>query len=75
MKSEVAQLRKQLDEEYEAMQRGLNGIAVGTARHAIIQARMGRIGACHEKLTHLVGAEQAIAITYASYASHVEVQR
>ncbi len=38
--SEIAQLRQQIVEEYEAMKRGLSGFAWGTAKHAFIDASM-----------------------------------
>jgi hypothetical protein len=60
--SEFARLLKQIDEEYQASKRGLQGFSSGTARHDFIQARAENIGKCHEKLTELVGPEEAISI-------------
>ncbi|MBV9228300.1 MAG: hypothetical protein JOZ18_03215 [Chloroflexi bacterium] len=62
MASEVARLRAQIAAEYEAASRGLHGLAEGTARHAIITARMERMSECVSKLASLVGIEQAAAI-------------
>ena len=59
---EVARLMRQIEQEYEAAQRGLSGLAAGTARHEFITARMEHIGACHESLKQLVGEQQASAI-------------
>ena len=60
--SEIAEIRQQIQAEYEAAQQGLSGLASGTTRHAYIQARTENIGKCHEKLVKLVGADQAISI-------------
>ena len=46
--SEVARLRRRIEEEYEAAERAMHGYAV-TARHEFITARMEKIGACHEQ--------------------------
>ena len=37
--SDVLRLKRQIDNEYETAQRGLHGLASGTARHDFIQAR------------------------------------
>ncbi len=60
--SEVARLKQQIEEEYEAAQRGLNGLASGTARHEFITAKMERIAVAHEKLIELVGPEEAVSL-------------
>lgn len=57
--SEIARLREQIAQEYEAALRALSGIAYGTAKHQFITARMERIGTCHEALKHLVGEREA----------------
>jgi len=62
MSSEVARLRRQIEEEYEAAQRALYGFAEGTARHQIINARMARVGGYVDDLAALVGIEKAAAI-------------
>jgi hypothetical protein len=62
MKSEIAQIRIQIQSEYEAAKQGLSGLATGTARHDFITARTAKIGILHEKLADLVGPEQAIAM-------------
>ncbi len=61
-KSEVACQLEQIKEEYEAAQRGLSGLAQGTARHAFISAKMQRMRQIHEELQRLVGTEQAIRL-------------
>ncbi|GLV59040.1 hypothetical protein KDH_58680 [Dictyobacter sp. S3.2.2.5] len=57
--SEVALLRKKILEEYEAMERGLTGLASGTAKHAFIDARMRRVDRYHDQLMQYVGETEA----------------
>jgi hypothetical protein len=61
-KSEVARLRQQIEDEHEAAQRGLSGIASGFARHDFITKRCENIARAHEQLITLVGPDTAIAI-------------
>jgi hypothetical protein len=58
-KSEVARLMRQIEQEYEAAQRGLYGFASGAARHEFINAKVENIGRCHEHLKTLVGEQEA----------------
>jgi hypothetical protein len=60
-RSEVARLLSQISAEYEAAQRGLSGLAYGTARHEFITARMENMGQLHTELHSLVG-DAAIAM-------------
>jgi hypothetical protein len=60
--SEVARLREQIRLEHEAAQRGLYGIAQGTAQHVFITQRMENIAAYHKVLTQLTGEHEAIKI-------------
>ena len=60
--SEVAQIRAQIQAEYEAAKQGLSEFASGTARHDFISAKTTNIGKCHEQLVELLGPEQAISI-------------
>lgn len=57
--SEVAQLRQRIVEEYEAMKQGLSGLALGTAQHAFIDARMKRVDLYCDQLAHHVGEQEA----------------
>jgi len=57
--SEVARLRLQIDEEYEAAHKGLCGLATGVARHEFIHARMERINGYYKRLVLLVGEDDA----------------
>ncbi len=60
--SEVARLLLQIQQEYQAGQHALTGLASGVARHDFIQTKTENIGKCHELLIELVGPEQAISI-------------
>jgi hypothetical protein len=60
-RSEVARLLTQISAEYEAAKRGLSDLALGTARHDFITARMEQVGALHTELHTLVG-DVAIAM-------------
>ncbi|MBO0779859.1 MAG: hypothetical protein J2P37_13635 [Ktedonobacteraceae bacterium] len=66
-KSEVAQLRQQILDEYEAMQRGLNGLALGTASHTFIDARMRKVDAYYARLSKQLGEQEASQIIYELY--------
>ncbi len=57
--STVARLRKQIEAEYLAAQRGLEGLAA-VARHEYITAKMENMDRCHQQLAKLVGEERAI---------------
>lgn len=70
-KSEIARFRQQLEEETEALKRGLYGPALGTARHDFINARMCRIDEIHEALVPLVG-EKATLTVYEHYERAVD---
>lgn len=57
--SEIARLREQIAEEYEAMKRGLTGLAWGTAKHNFIDMRMKRVDHYREQLVNYVGEHEA----------------
>ncbi|HLG75858.1 MAG TPA: hypothetical protein VKX46_05555 [Ktedonobacteraceae bacterium] len=59
--SEVARLRRQIELEYMAAARGLEGYA-HAARHDFIETRMSNLGACHQQLAGLIGEHEAIRI-------------
>lgn len=59
--SEIANLRQQIENEAEAMKRGLNGYAT-VGKHEIIANHYQAIGNCHQQLTDIVGPKEAIAI-------------
>jgi hypothetical protein len=54
-KSEVARVLEQIELEFQAAQRGLYGLAVGTAKHQFITNKMEQMGKLHEKLQTMVG--------------------
>ena len=57
--SEVAQLRQKIIEEYEAMKRGLSGLASGSAQHAFINARLRRVDDYYNQLAQHIGQQDA----------------
>ena len=59
--SEVASLLSRITAEYEAAQRGLSGLAYGTAQHEFISARMEKMGELHSELRSIVG-DSAMAL-------------
>jgi hypothetical protein len=67
-KSEVAQLRQRITEEYEAMKQGLTGFAWGSAKHAFIDARMKRVDGYYDQLAQYVGAQEATQTVCELYA-------
>ena len=60
--SEVMRLMQQITAEYTAAKAGLSGLALGTAQHTFITARLENIGRCQEQLSALVGKEQAVKL-------------
>ena len=69
-KSEIACLLEQIKQQQEAAERGLSGLAQGTARHKFISAKMERIGQIHEELQRLVGPEQATELVTETLQAH-----
>lgn len=63
LKSEVAQLKKQIEREYESARQGLVGFA-SVARHTFINAKMERVASYHEQLKKCVGEAEAVKILY-----------
>ncbi|MEO6892189.1 MAG: hypothetical protein ABI324_24655 [Ktedonobacteraceae bacterium] len=59
--SEVARLRSQIEAEYTAAQRGLQGLAE-VARHQFITTRMENMGRYHRRLVKIVGDAEATEI-------------
>nr|BBH95358.1 hypothetical protein KTA_35570 [Thermogemmatispora argillosa] len=64
--SEVARLRRQIEEEYAAALWGLRGLACW-ARHDFINARMGRLAELEEALSAHIGLERAQEEMAAAY--------
>ncbi len=65
--SEVARIRCQIEQELEAMQRGMYGLAAGKARHTFIRIQMDRLDSCRTTLAGYVGEAEATKIVYALY--------
>lgn len=71
--SEVAQIRQRIANEALTATLGLCGLAVGTARHAFINARTENMGKDLDELTQVLGSRDEaldIAITAMSSAEH-----
>ncbi len=62
METELRRLLRQIEEEYDAAYRGMNGFSSGTTRHAFINARMENIDKCRVELAKLVGEEEALRL-------------
>ncbi len=60
--SEIAQLRERIALECQASWAALYALNSGTAQHQFISARFKRMEQCHQRLTQLVGEEQATDI-------------
>ncbi|HAE81917.1 MAG TPA: hypothetical protein DCK85_00905 [Ktedonobacter sp.] len=60
-----------MDLEYEAAQQGITGLAVGTARHDFINARMEQVAVYQEQLATCVGETEATRLIYDHYAQHI----
>ncbi len=71
-RSEVAQLKQQIESELVSMQRGLNGLALGTARHSFIHARMERVSTCQDILAQYLGEHAATQIVCQMYTHSME---
>ncbi len=72
--SEVARLLQQIDMEYEAAQRGLEGMAI-TARHDFITARMENIAQHHRSLAQLIDIDEVRALILGQSAQEKEEKR
>lgn len=57
--SEMAKLLRQFDEEFEAAQQGLLGLAQGTPQHEFITKRMEGMEAAREGIEKIVGPDEA----------------
>ena len=68
--SEIARLRRQIEEECEAMRLALYGYAV-VASHEIIEHRYNSLGKRQEELEQFVGREEANNIVVEIYAKVV----
>ena len=69
MRSEIAQIKQQIIDEYLAGQRGLAGLACGAARHEFITRRMENMCRCQQELETLIGQEQTRHIMIETFAA------
>jgi hypothetical protein len=69
--SEAADLRQNIELEYEAMQRAMTAFAEGTARHAFITARMDGVGHYQQALAVHIGKEAAGKFVFERYLAAV----
>jgi hypothetical protein len=60
--SEVARLMEQIRAEHESAQRGLTGIAEGTARHVFIHAHIERMWKLKDELGKELSDAEALSI-------------
>lgn len=65
--SEVARIRRQIEEEIESLQRGLYGLSFGTSRHDFINRRMHSVGSYQTQLADVVGENEADEMVYTLY--------
>lgn len=68
MDSDVARLRRRIEQECAALRLALDGFAV-SASHEAITARYNRLGTCQEELEQLVGprAHEIVCEVYTRY--------
>jgi hypothetical protein len=69
--SEVAELRKRIEQETRAMHQLMYGPAI-VGRHDVINQKVSTLGVYHKQLTNLVGEEQAGAILGQVYTDAME---
>jgi hypothetical protein len=72
--SEVAELRRRIELECEAMQRAMTGFAVGVSLHQFICKRMECIGRYQQRLADYVGEDEANNIVGELYYVAMEGQ-
>ena len=60
--SEIARLREAIRAEYEAAQRGLTGLALGTSQHELIIARMENLTRRVDELRQVAGEEEVMQV-------------
>lgn len=58
MESEIALLKRRIEQECEALRQALDGPAI-VASHQAIMARYERLGVCQIELEKLIGSEAA----------------
>ena len=58
--SEVRRLLAQIDAEYEAAKRGLDGLAQGVSQHDFITQKMERVSELHSELSEVVDRKSVV---------------
>ena len=71
-KSEVAQLRGRIEDEFISMRMGLSGLAAGVAKHQFIEAKMRNLRVHENQLAQHIGGEQAILFSCQAYIRVIE---
>ncbi len=66
--SEVARIRSLIEAEYQAMLRGLTGLAEGDAKREFIRAHMDQVTCYQRQLAQIVSDVQAALIVGNAYA-------
>ena len=61
-KSEVARLRTQIEQEYQASVWALTGLSSGSLQHAFITRRMQHMDIAYQGLARIIGEEQATEV-------------
>ena len=69
--SEVARLLQQIEMEYEAAKRGLEGYAI-ISKHEFITARYNQAGIYQNELAKVIGEKQASLLSYDLYVEVFE---
>ena len=64
--SEVARLMRQIEQECEAMKRGMQGFAA-VARPQTIAHKYDALGGVQEQLEKLVGKQEAMRVVFETY--------
>lgn len=60
--SEVAQLRKLIEEKHQASVWALTGLSSGNLQHAYISRRMGHVDRAYQGLAQIIGEEKATEV-------------
>ena len=71
-KSQVSQLRNQIEAELAAMRQGLSGLAAGTAKHQFIESKLRLVGTFEDQLARYIGGEQAVQFSCQAYIRVME---
>ena len=65
--SEVKKLQEKIEQEIESMRAGIQGFAVGTAKHQFIESKMRRLGAYEDQLANHIGKKEAVDFSCQAY--------